>query len=216
MARKGVLIGLLVAVLAGTAWAFEPYFSDAAGKKIGTVWEGQQVYIAIKDPDKGACGIDQFAVDLVVFDFKTGAYLGSQTPGTAITTLTNVVFRELGGIGSGLYFWVAGPGSNTKVSLQVGRRNSYTTIEGQTHILGLVSPSTITNFAGAAIANVGWWEGAWEYVDQNVLDGDPYTAPLAHGVGIAALPRERLAARVDFEGLAPGLNATPGNAAIVG
>jgi hypothetical protein len=35
-------------------------------------------------------------------------------------TIEKAVFRELGGIGSGLYFWVAGKGSNTKVSVQVG------------------------------------------------------------------------------------------------
>ncbi|MBC7239488.1 MAG: hypothetical protein H5T71_05260, partial [Chloroflexi bacterium] len=153
----------MVAVLASTAWGFEPYFSDAAGNKLGTVWEGQQIYIAIKDPEKGACGIDQFPVDLVVFDFKTGAYLGSQT-GSDIALLTNVVFRELGGIGSGLYFWVAGPGSSSKVTVQIGKRYDYTTIEGNTHVLGIVSPSTIKNYDGD-LSNVGWKEGAWEYVD---------------------------------------------------
>jgi hypothetical protein len=70
----------MAAMVFGTmALAFDAYFSDAAGNKIGSVWEGQQVYIAIKDPDKGACGIDQFDADLVIFDFKTGAYLGYQT-----------------------------------------------------------------------------------------------------------------------------------------
>jgi len=66
----------MAAMVFGTmALAFDAYFSDAAGNKIGSVWEGQQVYIAIKDPDKGACGIDQFQADLVIFDFKTGAYV---------------------------------------------------------------------------------------------------------------------------------------------
>jgi hypothetical protein len=74
--RIGLLGAVMAAMVFGTmALAFDAYFSDAAGNKIGSVWEGQQVYIAIKDPDKGACGIDQFPADLVIFDFKTGAYL---------------------------------------------------------------------------------------------------------------------------------------------
>jgi hypothetical protein len=78
--RIGLLGAVMAAMVFGTmALAFDAYFSDAAGNKIGSVWEGQQVYIAIKDPDKGACGIDQFPADLVIFDFKTGAYLGYQT-----------------------------------------------------------------------------------------------------------------------------------------
>ncbi len=210
MARKGVLIGLLVAVLASTAWGFEPFFSDAAGNKLGTVWEGQQIYIAIKDPEKGACGIDQFPVDLVVFDFKTGAYLGQQTAGQPIALLNNVVFREMGGIGSGLYFWVAGPGSSSKVTVQVGRRYDYTTVEGQTHVLGLVSPGTIRDFNNNLLPNVGWKEGAWEYVDENVLASDPRTPDTTIDVttGVQAMPRQKLTARVDFE----GLNFTYGNA----
>ena len=230
MARKGVLIGLLVAVLASTAWGFEPYFSNAAGQKIGTVWEGQQIYIAIKDPDKGACGIDEFPADLVIFDFKTGAYLGAQTGSDPIATLTNVVFREMGGIGSGLYFWVAGKGSSTKVTLQVGKRYGYTTIEGQTHVLGVVSPSVIEDWGGTtSLPNVGWKEGAWEYVDENVLDtgagvgadrSPVATVPV--NTSVRNLPKQKLAARVDFEGL-PFANpssgyATPGGGqgAIVG
>ncbi|HNR24607.1 MAG TPA: hypothetical protein PKG50_04180 [Candidatus Bipolaricaulis anaerobius] len=226
MARKGVLIGLLVAVLASTAWGYEPYFSNAAGQKIGTVWEGQQIYIAIKDPDKGACGIDEFPADLVIFDFKTGAYLGTQTGSNPIATLTNVVFREMGGIGSGLYFWVDRKGSSTKVTLQVGTRNSYTTIEGQTHVLGVVSPSTIKNWDDDPLELVGWKEGAWEYVDQDVL-GD--TNLMTDGVTPVAttvtnLPQHKATARVDFEGLKftkPSLSgfATPGGGeqgAIVG
>ena len=182
MARKGVLIGLLVAVLASTAWGFEPYFSNAAGQKIGTVWEGQRVYVAVKDPEKGACGIDEFLADLVIFDFKTGAYF--EAPGE--------VFRELGGIGSGLYFWVDAPGSNTKVTVQIGSRDDFLTVPtGQTHVMG--------DILGALRL---WTEGAWEYVDQNLLAGDPFglAAPVAVGTGFVDFPRERLTARVTFEG----------------
>jgi hypothetical protein len=193
----------MAAMVFGTmALAFDAYFSDAAGNKIGSVWEGQQVYIAIKDPEKGACGIDQFDADLVIFDFKTGAYLGYQTDSKTVT-IEKAVFRELGGIGSGLYFWVAGKGSNTKVSVQVGSRYNYTSIEGQTHYLGTVSPSTIKNWDDVTLNNVGWKEGAWEYVDENVLDGDPRTpgATINVSASVRALPRQKLTARVDFEGI---------------
>jgi hypothetical protein len=174
----------MAAMVFGTmALAFDAYFSDAAGNKIGSVWEGQQVYIAIKDPDKGACGIDQFPADLVIFDFKTGAYLGYQTGSTTVT-IEKAVFRELGGIGSGLYFWVAGKGSNTKVSVQVGSRDDYTSIAGQTHVLGTVSPSTIKDWDGNDLTGVGWQEGNWEYVDEDVLAG--------------ALPARRQVARYSF------------------
>ncbi|MCR4392687.1 MAG: hypothetical protein NUV94_08040, partial [Candidatus Acetothermia bacterium] len=220
MKRRGFLIGLVVAVaLSATAWGFEPYFSDAAGNKLGTVWEGQQIYIAVKDPDKGACGIDQFPVDLVVFDFKTGAYLGYVygTEQTSSATITNAVFREMGGIGSGLYFWVAGKNSSTKVALQVGKRDDYSAIEGQTHILGTVSPSTIKDWSDKTLSDVGWKEGAWEYVDQDVLGDPDLTNDITPvDVGVTALPKNKAAARVDFEGFTHALNATPGNNKIVG
>ncbi|MBC7238552.1 MAG: hypothetical protein H5T71_00415, partial [Chloroflexi bacterium] len=172
-----------------TAWAFEPYFSDAAGNKIGTVWEGQKVYIAIKDPDKGACGIDEFTADLVIFDFKTGAYV--QT--------TSAVFRELGGIGSGLYFWVAASGSNTKVTVPIGSRANFGSIPyGMTHVMGTITPAAV----GA------WTEGAWEYVDENVIAGDPADTGATTEVdtNFEAFPRERQTARVSFQGFPAGSN----------
>ncbi|QAA77248.1 MAG: hypothetical protein BIP78_1482 [Candidatus Bipolaricaulis sibiricus] len=178
MARKGVLIGLLVAVLASTAWAYEPFFATSTGQKLGFVWEGQQIYIAIKDPEKGACGIDQFQVDLMIFDAKTGAWYGEE----------GAWFRELGGIGSGLYFWVNAQNSNVKVSVQVGSRDCFidATITpgcfGNTHVLGTISPGR------------AWFAGAWEYVDEALLVdvyGDPVTFD-------GLLPFERRVARVDF------------------
>jgi len=182
----------MAAMVFGTmALAFDAYFSDAAGNKIGKVWEGQQVYIAIKDPEKGACGIDQFTADLIIFDAKTGAYVAAE----------GAWFRELGGIGSGLYFWVTGQNSSTKVSVQVGSRFDFGLIpEGQTHVLGRITP-----FVSVGGNTGGWVEGAWEYVDEGMfVDGNWVTFDPASG---DLLPANRLTARVDFE----GLGFTPGS-----
>ncbi|MDY0341820.1 MAG: hypothetical protein RBS17_11515, partial [Coriobacteriia bacterium] len=192
MARKGVLIGLLVAVLASTAWGFEPYFSNAAGQKIGTVWEGQQIYIAIKDPEKGACGIDEFQADITIFDFKTGAYIYAY----------DVTFRELGGIGSGLYFWVEKPKSNTKVAVQVGSRWDFTVIpQGMTHVMGGVTPFEVAGGIASpdwdprTTNRDGWAEGAWEYVDLDVsTSGEAGPADFA----ITELPQDKDVARTYF------------------
>ncbi|MCX7844793.1 MAG: hypothetical protein N2507_05675, partial [Candidatus Bipolaricaulota bacterium] len=181
MKRLGWIGAVLAAVVVGTmAWAFDAYFADAAGKKLGEVQEGRYVYIAVKDPEKGACGIDEFCADLLIFDFKTGAYI----------EMYGAVFRELGGIGSGLYFWVAEKGSNTKVSVQVGSRDSFAQPQDNTHVLGSVSPSTIKDCAGN-IVTAAWQEGAWEYVDENVL-GNPATK-------LNELPQTKKVARVNFE-----------------
>jgi hypothetical protein len=138
---KVILVGLGVLFL--SASAFEVYFADSAGNKLGKVQEGTYVYIVIKDPEKGACGISEFRVDLLLFDFKTGAYIEAK----------DAVFRELGGIGSGIYFWVTGPGSNQKVAVPIGSRADFATLPyGQTHVLG--------NLGGG----FQWREGAWEYI----------------------------------------------------
>ncbi|MBC7092944.1 hypothetical protein H5T53_02920 [Candidatus Bipolaricaulota bacterium] len=205
MARKGVLIGLLVAVLASTAWGFEPFFSTAAGNKIGQVWEGQQVYIAIKDPEKGACGIAEFQADITIFDWKTGAYLYAY----------DVTFRELGGIGSGLYFWVREPGSNTKVSVQVGSRANFAVIpEGMTHTLGVVTPFVSgQNIASAdwrGVTDYGWAEGDWEYIDYGLYeDGTetPVTFDRAEG---DMYPYDRDADRDYLSNYAPFTAIGPG------
>jgi len=181
--RKALAIGLLAAVaVSATAFGFDAYFSDASGNKLGSVWEGQQVYVVINDQEKGACGIDEFTADLVIFDFKTGAYV----------QYDDQYFRELGGIGSGIYFWVDASGSTTKVSVQVGSRYDFTSIQGQTHVLG--------NVTGG---NRSWSEGAWEYVDENVQDPGTITSPPE----VAKLPQEKKTARVDFEGLDAGEGA---------
>jgi len=178
--RIGLLGTVLAAMVFSTmALAFEAYFSDAAGNKIGSVQEGRYVYIAVKDPEKGACGIDQFQADLLIFDFKTGAYIKER----------GVWFRELGGIGSGLYFWVEGPGSPNKVSVQVGSRFNFADIHGQTHVLGTITPGSFT-----------WVEGAWEYVDEGLFgDANPITFNPAAG---DLRPAARGANRFNFEGQA--------------
>ena len=190
----------MAAMVFGTmALAFDAYFSDAAGKKIGSVWEGQYVYIDIKDPEKGACGIDQFTADLIIFDAKTGAYVGA----------TKAYFRELGGIGSGLYFWVTGDKSNTKVAVQVGSRFDFSVIpEGMTHVLGSITPFVVDTGGVATpdwrvAGRYGWTEGAWEYVDEALLSDTPPNPVTFDGV----LPAARTTARVNFE----GLGFTPGS-----
>jgi len=213
LARKGVLIGLLVAVLASTAWGFEVYFSDAAGNPLGKVWEGQYVYVVINDPDKGACGIDQFLVDLIMFDLKTGAWYGG----------FDLWFRELGGIGSGKYFLVRDQGSNTKVGVQIGARfmngapgapvgGVFPAFTGYTHWTGLINPVPLVGPGEVAVAANGWLDGAWEYVDENVLAGLGFGETGLGGgpavTNLVGLPQERLTARVDFEGLP--FTATPG------
>jgi hypothetical protein len=142
----------MAAMVFGTmALAFDAYFSDAQGQKpLGKVQEGNYVYIVVKDADKAACGIAEFLADIVIFDFKTGAWL--EYPGA--------VFRELGGIGSGLFFWVTGPGSNTKVAVQIGSRADFADVPTQTHVLGNIS---------AAIT--AWEDGNWEYLDADIQMG---------------------------------------------
>jgi hypothetical protein len=148
MRVKGVGLGAaLFLILASPVFAFDAYFSDAAGNKIGQVWEGSWVYVAVRDPAKGSCGIAEFLADILIFDFKTGAYIEQY----------GVTFRELGGIGSGLFFWVMEPGSLTKVGVPIGSRLDYSDIpEGMTHVL---QPQGVDL----------WQEGAWEYVDEGIL-----------------------------------------------
>ncbi|MEM4531102.1 MAG: hypothetical protein QXY39_04475 [Thermofilaceae archaeon] len=148
MRLRGWMLGSVVLLaLAGQALAFDAYFADAQGRWLGKVWEGQWVYVAVRDPDKGACGIAEFQADILIFDFKTGAYIERY----------GETFRELGGIGSGLFFWVTGPGSTSKVAVPIGSRKDFKDIpEGVTHVL---QP-----------AGVNLWQGgAWEYVDEGIL-----------------------------------------------
>ncbi|MEM3549455.1 MAG: hypothetical protein QXJ23_10680, partial [Thermofilum sp.] len=190
MKRIGLMGTVLAAMVFSTmALGFDAYFSDASGKWLGKVWEGQYVYIAVKDPEKGACGIDEFTADLVIFDFKTGAYI--QT--------TSAVFRELGGIGSGLYFWVDKSGSNTKVPVQVGTRADFTNVPyGMTHVLDTHWDDTSQTPSWA------WKEGAWEYVDEDVAFDNSGIYVVNSTPALNKLPHSRKAARIDFEGFDPG------------
>ncbi|HIP99876.1 TPA: hypothetical protein EYH33_04995, partial [Candidatus Bipolaricaulota bacterium] len=177
---KVLLLGLVAAVVFGaTAFGFDAYFADASGNKIEGIWEGARFFVVINDPEKGDCGIDEFTADLVIFDFKTGAYIEAN----------NQVFREFTA-GSGIYFWV--DAANNKRAIKVGDRQWTTggSIPQWTHILP---------------ASAGWKEGAWEYVDENVLAGatppPPPPGPISVSTGVSALPEDQQVARVDLEGL---------------
>ena len=175
--KKVLLIGLLAAVaVSATAFGFDAFFADANGNKIGTIWEGGRFYVVVYDPDKGACGIDQFEACVRIFDFKTGAYISTRISGIA-------TFREFTA-GSGLYFWVDDAGN--KRAIKVGDRAWTTgTVPQWTHILG----------------DSLWVEGAWEYVDQDVLGDTSLTdATTPVNTGITSLPQNQATARVDFEG----------------
>jgi hypothetical protein len=145
--KKALLIGLLAAVaVSATAFGFDAFFADANGNKIGSIWEGQRFYVVVYDPDKGACGIDEFTADLVIFDFKTGAYID----------LENESFREFIA-GSSLYFWV--DGSDNKRAIKVGDRLDWTDPTDMEHILD-------------GTAGTLWQQGNWLYVDEDVADPD--------------------------------------------
>lgn len=208
MKRTVFLIGLLaVATLSVATFGYEVYFTDPSGNMIGQVWEGSLVNIAVKDPDKGACGIAEFPADLVIFDFKTGAYiLVEDDPNTA--AYEGAWFREARA-GSGTYFWVTGQGSTQKVGIQIGARFDVTVVPyGQTHVLGSVAPAPVVPVTLRGFAAGQWEEGAWEYVDENVLSGD-LAAFAGVNTGFAAFPRQQLTARVDFEGLVSGVRVLP-------
>lgn len=89
MKRTVFLAGMLAVIaVSAVSFGYEVFFSDSAGQKVGMVWEGSYLYVAVKDPDKGACGIDQFQADVLIFDFKTGAYINVE----------GAWFRELGAL----------------------------------------------------------------------------------------------------------------------
>jgi len=152
--RKALVIGLLAAVaLSVTAFGFDAYFSDAQGNKIGSIWEGQRFYVVVYDPDKGACGIDEFTADFVIFDFKTGAYI--EATGT---------FREFTA-GSSLYFLIQ---NGNKWAIQVGDRDW--------------DGATIPLFQWTHWVGEDWatGSGAWIYMDEDVdpdVDGDTDALP---------------------------------------
>jgi len=161
--RKALAIGLLAAVaVSATAFGFDAYFSDASGNKIQGIWEGSRFYVVVNDPEKGACGIDEFTADLVIFDFKTGAYIDAP----------NQTFREFTA-GSGIYFWV--DDDDNKQSIKVGDREDWADPADMEHVL---PEGQVTGSNGST---VGWNDGNWIYVDENVdapnFDGKVDTLP---------------------------------------
>ena len=165
--RKALAIGLLAAVaVSATAFGFDAYFSDASGNKISTIWEGGRFCVVVSDPDKGPT---EFTADLVIFDFKTGAYIEK----------ADQTFKEFTA-GSGLYFWVDGAGN--KQTVKVGDRDWDGTKTGfkWTHWLG-------TSWEGLQADT-----GAWLYADEDVLGGT------SAAISAAGLPTDKEVARVNF------------------
>ncbi len=156
------MVLLVVAALALGAWAvaaqefdqFDAYFATAKGDRItGPVQEGTVVYVAVQGTGR-YCGMDEFKGDILIFDFKTGAYV----------EVYEAWFRELGGPGSGLFFWVTGETSSVKVGVPLGSRMDFSAVEGQVHVLGLgdgdVALIPPEDMAGNALE---WAEGWWSY-----------------------------------------------------
>ncbi|RLE34445.1 hypothetical protein DRJ58_01890, partial [Candidatus Acetothermia bacterium] len=97
--KRGLKVGVLVlaAMVFGTvAWAFDAYFADSQGNKITQIWEGRRFWVVVDDRELGLCPPGRFTADLVIFDFKTGAYIKAE----------NQWFRQVDGTQPGLYFWV--------------------------------------------------------------------------------------------------------------
>ncbi len=91
-AKRWMVVAIL-ALLSANAMAFEAYFSDASGNKITEIWEGRRFYVAVEDPFKTACGVDSFQARVLVFDYKTGAYI-----------VTDATFVETG-FERGIFLW---------------------------------------------------------------------------------------------------------------
>jgi hypothetical protein len=103
---------------------FKVYLGDAQGKPFtGPVPEGTTVYVVVQGTGR-YCGMDKFPADILIFDFKTGAYIMVMDDPTT-PEFEGAWFRELGGAGTGLFFWVAGENSTTKVGVQLGSRLTF-------------------------------------------------------------------------------------------
>jgi len=187
---KALVIGLLAAVaISATAFGFDAYFADASGNKIQGIWEGSRFYVVVNDPEKGACGIDEFTADLVIFDFKTGAYIEE----------TDEVFREFEA-GSGIYFWVDDAGN--KQAIKVGDR--YWDAPAALPPTGPDQQYQWTHILGDSL----WAEGDWIYLDED-------TDPDADGE-TDALPELKEVARVDYANYGPTYPELAGTAPVVG
>ncbi|MEN3010174.1 MAG: T9SS type A sorting domain-containing protein [Candidatus Bipolaricaulaceae bacterium] len=219
MKRIGLWVTALAAVIAVTAMgqqvvdSFTVYLGNAKGEPFsGPVPEGTTVYVVVKGTGR-YCGMDQFPADILIFDFKTGAYIIVQDDPTT-PDFEGAWFRELGGPGSGLFFWVTGRNSNTKVGVQLGSRLTFgglgQTLTGYlasylpldaveylayTHWTGLVLGAPTGYDPGVIPWLPIWNEGDYEYLDSNIGWGGTS--------GAAWLPQERVVERTS---LLPRLN----------
>jgi len=171
--------GLAISIAMG-GLGFEVYFADPGGEPISLIWEGNRFTLVVTDPDKGACGLDSFQADLVIFDFKTGAYIEA----------ADQEFREFEA-GSGLYFWVDGAGN--KRAVRLGGRKSFSDLEEMEHNLG----------------DPLWQDGNWTYVDEDVeatlATGSPDSTAMGDQDGV---PTHEQAARFQFTGYDADLDGT--------
>jgi hypothetical protein len=142
--KRCVLFIPLLAIVALATQAFDAYFADSQGNKITQIWEGRRFWVVVDDRELGACPPGEFTADLVIFDFKTGAYIEEE----------GVTFKEIPNQ-SGIYYWVDDNGN--KIWIQVGDRYSWTAVNNMEHILGTTSAPTVT-----------WEDGVWTYVDEDV------------------------------------------------
>jgi hypothetical protein len=150
---------VVLAALAMGAWAvaadldqFDAFFATAKGDRLsdrGPVQEGTVVYVAVQGTGR-YCGMDKFPADILIFDFKTGAYIEAE----------DVWFRELGGPSSGLFFWVMDENSSVKVGVPLGSRSDFSTVSGQVHVLG-VGPDDVDLIP--ALTDIQWTDGNWFY-----------------------------------------------------
>jgi hypothetical protein len=145
------------------AWAvaadldqFDAFFATAKGDRLsdrGPVQEGTVVYVAVQGTGR-YCGMDKFPADVLIFDFKTGAYIEAE----------DVWFRELGGPSSGLFFWVTDENSSVKVGVPLGSRSDFSSVPGQVHVLG-VGPDDVDLIP--ALTDIQWTDGNWFYDEGN-------------------------------------------------
>ena len=168
--RKGVfaLMVLGVMVMGTVAWGFDAYFADSQGNKITQIWEGRRFWVVVDDRELGQCPPGEFLADLVIFDFKTGAYI--EAKGARFLEIPNE---------SGIYYWVDAAGN--KIWVEVGDRKSWTNVNEMEHELGTTSLGDI------------WNDGNWMYVDEDVADPDGDGI-----YDVDRFPQDREVARIRF------------------
>ncbi len=161
MRSNKLLISVLLAAVAltsVTALGFEAYFSHADGSKITEIWEGRSVHVAVEDPYKVACGIDSFAANVLIFDYKTGAYREVEAQ-----------FIEMG-YAEGIFVWDQG-------AIPIGDRANWEPISYEyphqladrtlREELALGFEHVTDNLTRGPGTDGRWWmDGNWEYIDQ--------------------------------------------------